>query len=114
MARNPDPDSSLPFLISLPLAAGPLILKAKEPWPRTTKVYCHRAGPWLEDAEVIEELPVRSCLRRGVAIDLVLDRGRENRSQIVFTRLSGNREGIFWQPPRTTRKARPGIRVPTR
>ena len=29
-------------------------------------------------------MPVRSCQRRGVAIDLVLDRPRENRSQLVL------------------------------
>jgi hypothetical protein len=57
---------------------------------------------------------VRSCQRRGVAIDLVLDRPRENRSQLVFTRIQGGREGIFWQYARTTRQARPGIRVPRR
>jgi ERCC4-type nuclease len=32
----------------------------------------------------------------------------------VFTRIGGGREAIFWQSPRTTAKARPGIRVPTR
>jgi ERCC4-type nuclease len=48
-----------------------------------------------------------------VAIDLVLDRARENRSQIVFTTIRG-REGIFWQSPRTTRRSRPGVRVPGR
>ena len=64
--------------------------------------------------EVVERVPVRSCRRRGVAIDLVLDRPRENRSQLVFTRIQGGREGIFWQSARTTRQARPGIRVPRR
>ncbi len=49
-----------------------------------------------------------------MAIDLVLDRARFNRSQLVFTTIQGGREGIFWQSPATTRKARPGIRVPTR
>ena len=44
----------------------------------------------------------------------MLDRPRENRSQLVFTRIQGGREGIFWQTPRTTRQARPGIRVPRR
>jgi hypothetical protein len=39
---------------------------------------------------------------------------RENRSQLVFTRIQGGREGIFWQTARTTRQARPGIRVPRR
>ena len=44
----------------------------------------------------------------------MLDRPRENRSQLVFTRIQGGREGIFWQSARTTRQARPGIRVPRR
>ena len=90
------------------------MLKARDSWPRTAKVYCHRADHWPEDPEIIEQIPVRSCQRRGVAIDLVLDRPRENRSQLVFTRIQGGREGIFWQTPRTTRQARPGIRVPRR
>ena len=118
VARNPEPVSTLPYLIRLPLSDGLLLLKAREPWPRTAKVYCHRADPadWPEHAEVLEEIPVRSCVRRGVAIDLVLDRPRENRSQLVFTRLpgQGGREAIFWQTARTTAKARPGVRVPRR
>jgi hypothetical protein len=116
VARNPEPASALPYLLRLPLPEGPLLLKAREPWPRTAKVYCHRADDWPTDAEVLEEVPVRSCVRRGVAIDLVLDRARENRSQLVFTRLpdQGGREAIFWQTARTTAKARPGIRIPSR
>jgi len=115
VAANPDPDSTLPFLIRLPLPDGELVLKARDSWPRTAKVYCHRAEHgWPRDAEIIEQIPVRSCQRRGVAIDLVLDRPRENRSQLVFTRIQGGREGIFWQSARTTRQARPGIRVPRR
>jgi ERCC4 domain len=114
VAANPDPDSTLPFLIRLPLPDGDLILKARDSWPRTAKVYCHRAEGWPADPEIIERIPVRSCQRRGVAIDLVLDRPRENRSQLVFTRIQGGREGIFWQSTRTTRQARPGIRVPRR
>jgi ERCC4 domain len=118
VARNPEPRSTLPYLLSVPLPGGPLLLKAREPWPRTAKVYCHRAAPadWPADVEVVEEVPVRSCVRRGVAIDLVLDRPRENRSQLVFARLpgQGGREAIFWQTARTTAKARPGVRVPRR
>jgi ERCC4 domain len=114
VAANPDPDSTLPFLIRLPLPDGPLVLKARGSWPRTAKVYCHRAEHWPKDPQIIERIPVRSCRRRGVAIDLVLDRPRENRSQLVFTRIQGGREGIFWQSARTTRQARPGIRVPRR
>jgi hypothetical protein len=112
VARNPDADSSLPFLIRLPLGAG-IVLKAREPWPRTAKVYCHRADQWPDDPDIVEQVPVRSCVRRGPAIDLVLDRARENRSQLVAVQLHG-REAIFWQSARTTRTARPGVRVPKR
>jgi hypothetical protein len=114
VAANPDPDSSLPFLIRLPLPDGELVLKARDTWPRTAKVYCHRAEGWPERPEILEQATVRSCRQRGVAIDLVLDRPRENRSQLVFTRIQGGREAIFWQSARTTRQARPGIRVPRR
>lgn len=113
VVRNPEEHSKLPFLIRLPLASGPLVLKAAAAWPRTAKVYCHRAEGWPERPEIVEEAPVRSCVRRGAAIDLVLDRARENRSQLVFTTLHG-REGIFWQTPRTTRNSRPTVRVPAR
>lgn len=113
IARNPDPASTLPYVLWVPVGPTPLVLKAKDMWPRTAKVYCHR-GEWPADAEVVEETPVRSCVRRGVAIDLVLDRYRENRSQFVITSLKGRREGIFWQTAKTTRKTRPGMRLPTR
>jgi hypothetical protein len=114
VARNPEPGSRLPYLLRLPLAAGPLVLKARDSWPRTAKVYCHRVDEgWPDDAEVVEEVPVRSCQRRGAAIDLVLDRAREQRSQFVFTTVQG-REAVFWQSARTAKQARPGIRVPRR
>jgi ERCC4 domain len=112
IARNPDPDSSLPYLIRIPLGSRGLVVKAREPWPRTSKVYCHRAPCWPVEVEVIERLAVRSCTSRGSAVDLVLARSRENRSQLVVTRARG-REMIFWQSPRTVKQARPGVAVPT-
>ncbi len=112
VARNPDPASSLPYLIRVPLPGRPVVLKAREPWPRTAKVYCHRAEEWPERAEVVERVPVRACVQRGASIDLVLDRQRENRSQIVFTRVRG-RDAIFWQSPRTAKQARPTVDLPT-
>jgi len=114
VARNPDESSTLPFLIRLPLASGAVVLKARDSWPRTAKVFCHRETTWPEDAEIVERVPVRSCVRRGAAIDLVLDRARENRSQIVFTRIRGGREAIFWQTARTAKQAKPNVGVPTK
>lgn len=113
VARNPEPGSSLPFLVRLPLAR-PVVLKVKDTWPRTTKVYCHPAEGWPDEdeLEIVERVPVRSCVRRGVAIDLVLDRGRENRSQFVFTKARG-RDVVFWQSARTRKQARPRVTVPT-
>lgn len=114
IARNPDRQSSLPFLLRLPLGASGVALKVRDVWPRTSKLYCHRADEWPDDShlEVVERVPVRSCVRRGAAIDLVLDRGREARSQFVFTKARG-REVIFWQSARTAKQARPNVSVPT-
>lgn len=112
VARNPDEASALPFLLRLPLEGG-VVLKAREPWPATSRVYCHPADEWPPDPDVVEEVPVRVCRRRGSAIDLVLDRSRNNRAQFVFT-VVRQRPAIFWQTARVARAARPGVRVPSR
>lgn len=111
IARNPEQGSTLPYVVRLPLPGRPVVLKVRDTWPRTAKVYCHRAE-WPEDAEVVERVPTRSCTQRGAAIDLVLDRGREFRSQFVFTRARG-REMIFWQTGRTAKQARPNVQAPS-
>lgn len=112
IARNPDAGSSLPYLVRLPLGPEGVVLKVRDTWPRTSKVYCHRAAEWPSDPDIVERTPVRSCVRRGASIDLVLERGRENRSQFVFATARG-REVIFWQSSRTARQARPGVSTPT-
>ncbi len=112
IAKNPDPGSSLPFLVRLPIGVDGIALKVRDTWPRTAKVYCHRADEWPDELVIVERVAVRSCVRRGAAIDLVLDRGRENRSQFVFATARG-REVIFWQSARTAKQARPAVSVPT-
>ena len=86
IARNPDPDSTLPYLLRLPLAGG-TVFRTSGTWPRTTALYCYPVSSeeWPQDPDIVERADLRSCVRRGAAIDVVLDRGRENRSQIVFT-----------------------------
>jgi len=112
IARNPDEGSSLPYLVRLPLGPQGVVLKVRDVWPRTTAVYCHQATEWPAGVEIVERVAVRSCVRRGASIDLVLERGRENRSQFVFTTARG-REVIFWQSARTVKQAKPAVAVPT-
>jgi len=115
VAHNPEADSTLPYLLWLPIEGG-IALKAREPWPVTARVYCHPLEAWPDDAPVVEEVAVRRCERRGRAIDLVLDRARNNRSQFFFTEphagRANGRSMIFWQTARTARRSRPGQRVP--
>jgi len=113
IATNPDPDSRLAFLLRVPLGEG-IVLRTAGTWPRTSALYCHPvpATEWPESPEIVERIPLRSCVRRGAAIDLVAARSRENRSQIVFTTARG-REAVFWQAPRTRRQARPAVSIPT-
>lgn len=112
VAHNPDPDSTLPYLIRLPIEGG-IILKTRESWPRANRSYCHPADEWPRDVEIIEDVGVAQCRRRGSAIDLILDRRTNYRSQFVFTRSRG-RDMIFWQTAKVVTKARPGSRVPKR
>jgi hypothetical protein len=113
IAVNPDPDSKLPFLLRIPISGG-LVFRTSGTWPRTKALYCHPvpAEEWPDQPEIVEQVTLRSCVRRGAAIDLVLDRSRENRSQLVFTTARG-RDTVFWQSPRTRKQARPNVRTPT-
>ncbi len=113
IARNPSPDSRLGFLLLLPLGSG-MVFRTSDTWPRTKALYCHPVSldDWPTDPEVVERVPLRSCVRRGAAIDLIADRTRESRSQVVYTQARG-RDVVFWQAPRTRKQARPNVRVPT-
>jgi hypothetical protein len=105
VARNPDLASSLPYLLRLPVGRG-LMLKAGEPWPVSSRVYCHPLEEEVRsELEVLEDVGVRLCAWRGSALDLVLDRARHNRSQFVFTTARG-RAAIFWQTPLVARRRR--------
>lgn len=113
IARNPDPESRLPYLLRLPLGEG-LVFRAKATWPRENAVFCYQAplSEWPTDPEIVDRVPLRGCTRRGAAIDVVADRGRYQRSQIVYTRARG-RDVVFWQSPRTRKQSRPNVRTPT-
>jgi hypothetical protein len=108
VARNPDVESRLPYLVWLPIEGG-LVLKARETWPRSARVFCSQEGtPWDESGGLVDEAKVALCRRRGAAIDLVLERSR---SQFVFTTARGH-PAIWWQTQQTAQSANPGARVP--
>ena len=56
VVHNPDPDSSLPYLLRVPLEEGTLVFRTKGTWPRTTALYCHPvpAEEWPDGAEVVD------------------------------------------------------------
>jgi len=113
IAANPDPDSRLAYLLRVPLGDG-IVMRTSGTWPRTKALYCYPVGPeeWPDDPDIVERVALRSIARRGAAIDLVAARGRENRSQLVYTTARG-RQAVFWQSPRTRRQARPQVALPT-
>ena len=109
---NPDEESSLRYLVRLPIGGG-LVFRTAGTWPRTKALFCYPmpAEAWPDDGEIVERVPLRSCVRRGAAIEVVADRARENRSQLVFTTGRG-RDMVFWQSPRTVKQARPNVALP--
>lgn len=113
VAANPNETSRLPYLIRLPVGAG-LVFATSDVWPRTKALYCHRLdlADWPDDAVLVDRVELRSCSRRGPAVDVVAARSRENRSQLVHTTARG-RPVVFWQSPKTRRQSRPGVRTPT-
>src|SRR5215213_4360234 len=81
VARNPA-DSSLPYLMLVPLGSG-LVFRTRGTWPQTSALYCHPVplSEWPEQPDLVAQVPLTACTRRGAAIDLVADRAREQRSQ---------------------------------
>ncbi|MGB9306769.1 MAG: ERCC4 domain-containing protein [Mycobacterium sp.] len=114
IAVNPDEDSRLPYLLRIPQPGGDLLFRTSGTWPRVKALYCYPVdlNEWPTDAVIVERLPLRSCQRRGAAIDVIVQRSRENRSQLVFTTARG-RDAVFWQSARTRKQARPNVRTPT-
>jgi hypothetical protein len=110
---QPDPESRLAYLLRLPINGG-MVFRTSGTWPRTKALYCYPVASeeWPDTPDIIERAPIRSCVRRGAAIDLVLDRARENRSQLEFTTARG-RDAVFWQSPRTRKQARPNVTAPS-
>ena len=66
IARNPDLDSRLPFLIRVPLGDG-LVFRTSDTWPRTKAVYCYPVGAeeWPGVPDVVEEVRLKVSWRNA-------------------------------------------------
>lgn len=114
IARNPAPRTRLPYLLRLPPpepGGRPLLLATQGRWPGPRDLFCCELESWPEGAQVLAEIPVQACYRRGRAVHLVLARRSHRRSLFVWTQRQG-RTLVFWRSPRSVQAARPGIRVP--
>jgi hypothetical protein len=114
IAVNPDDQSRLRLLLRVPIAGGDLLFRTSGTWPREKALFAYPVplDEWPDNPVIVETVPLRSCSRRGAAIDVIADRSRHNRSQLVFTQARG-RDVVFWQSPRTRKQARPNVRTPT-
>lgn len=111
IAYNPDAESRLRYLLELPVNDGTIWLKTNMLWPRRFRTYCHPLESPPKRPEVVERTLVIACERRGRAIDLVLDRKQNRRSQFIKVEWRG-RPLIFWQSATSAREARPSLRIP--
>ena len=85
IAANPDADSRLPFLLRVPLPGGDLLFRTAGTWPREKALFAYPVplDEWPEVPVIVETVLLRSCQRRGAAIDVIADRSRHNRSQSI-------------------------------
>ncbi|MDQ1320733.1 MAG: hypothetical protein QG655_1976 [Actinomycetota bacterium] len=114
IAANPDEDSRLPYLLRVTLTGGDLLFRTAGTWPREKSLFAYPVplADWPTEPVIVEQVHLRSCHRRGAAIDVIANRAQHNRSQLVFTQARG-RDVVFWQSPRTRKQARPNVRTPT-
>ena len=65
IARNPDPDSTLPYLLRVPIGSDGLVFRTKDTWPRTSALYCHPVAvtEWPDQPDIVERIPLKGCDR---------------------------------------------------
>ena len=67
IAANPESDSRLPFLVLVPLPDGDLLFRTAGTWPREKALFAYPMplADWPDTPEIVEQVPLRSCQRRG-------------------------------------------------
>ena len=109
MARNPEEESSLPYLVRLPLPDGAVVLKVRDVWPRTAKVTATAPEGWPDEPDIVERVPVRVVPAAGApSTSFWTGRGRTDRSscsprRAAATSSSGSRRAPAARPDRTSR-----------
>ena len=90
IAANPD-EVPVAVLLRVPLAGGDLLFRTAGTWPREKALFAYPVplDEWPDDPAIVETVLLRSCHRRGAAIDVIADRSRHNRSQLVYTQARG-------------------------
>lgn len=94
IARNPNPASRLPILLSIPVSGEPqpLVLATSDLWPGPRDLFCYQLDAWPAEAEILESIPVESCWRVGAAVHLILARRSQRRSIFVWTQRRGKKQ----------------------
>ena len=113
IATNPDPDSTLAYLMRVPLGEGIVLRTAGNLAPHQSSLLLPGPGRRVagrsrhrgaDPAALMRASRSRHRHRRHPS--------RENRSQLVFTTARGG-DAVFWQSPRTRKQARPQVSLPT-
>jgi hypothetical protein len=111
VAKNPYATSRLPYLIMVPTRPQPTVLRAREPWPKATAVFCQRLGKWPIDADVIERIPLRTCSAHGSVVEVIADRAQHRATRLTISQRAG-KEVIFWHSETSIRAGRSTFRLP--
>ncbi|EUA50678.1 lsr2 family protein [Mycobacterium xenopi 3993] len=96
IAVNPDEDSRLPLLLRVPLGGGDLLFRTSGTWPREKALFAYPVplDEWPDDPVIVERVRLRSCRRRGAAIDVIADRSGTTAPSSCSPRL-GPRRGVL-------------------
>lgn len=75
IAANPDENSRLPLLLRVPLPDGDLLFRTAGTWPQEKALFAYPVGldEWPDEPVIVAAVPLRSCQRRGAAIDVIAD-----------------------------------------
>lgn len=121
VARVDDRDP--PYVVRIPIdgAAAPLTFAVAAPWPSEARLRCHPVETWPDHAELVDRCATTATARRGPCVDVVLDRGVDNRCQFLLSPVElddsgsavGDEEAVFWQTAATAPTVAPRQRVPT-